>query len=738
MTLQVGTVGQLWRYPVSSFAGEEISHAQLVKTGVTGDRRGAYHERDTGKVVFPGIVRKWNLAPRVSARTAETGAIEISLDGAAWTAVGDPDLASDLAAFCGTQVDFKPYGSPYGEGFVTQRYAFSPVHLVSLQALTALRDLLPQSQIDARRFRPNIVADLPGLDGRCPENRLIGTEFTIGGVRLRGIRASGRCSFTTLAQRDLPEDHDVLRSLIHEFGKDFGIYCEVLVPGDLSQGDPIVLAEPERPIVIVGAGQAGAQVARNLRDLGCRQPIQIFGDEPHAPYERPPLSKAETTQGPSHVLPPELYRELDIDLHLPSSVVRIEPHSKRIVTAEGSTHPYDRLVLALGGRPRELELSSVMHSCVHVLRTADDAARLHPLLGPGIRLAIVGAGWLGLELAATGRLRGCEVTVYGRQERILNRSAPAAVASFVEARHRSEGVALRLGAAPSIRAKGDSVEVVAANSVEQADVVVVAIGIIPNDELAGRAGVAIDDGILINAAGQTSDPAIFAAGDVARLRSDVDHPGLRIESWHNANDQAHALARRRMFLPPEPTPLPRFWSTQYDMTIQIAGLPDPNATPIDFDDGVAPLWDFGSFVVGINRPRDIRQATARLTKAPQESKSPLTAVAKVVSRETPSSRVRIGHRDDFPPGSLNRMEVPGLGAILVVQMNGAFHAADDLCPHAAALLSEGFVEGDRIVCPVHFAEFDLTTGQPFNAPPGCGRLRCYQIELVEGELFVLF
>lgn len=737
MTQDVGRVSQLWRYPVSSFAGEEIDLAKIVADGMVGDRRGAYHERDTGKIVFPSVARRWNIAPRISARTDAESGIEISLDGLKWQRVGDLGLDAELASFCGTPVQFKPYGSALEAGSVVQRYAFSPIHLVSKQSLDALGALLPSSIIDVRRFRPNIVVDLPGLDGRSPENRLIGTEFTIGGVTLRGIRPSGRCSFTTLAQRDLPEDHDVLRTLIKEFGKDFGIYCEVLSPGSVAVGDTVALTEPERPIIIVGAGQAGAQVAKNLRDFGCRQPIEIFGDEPYAPYERPPLSKTDANAELSYVLQPDAFNELKIALHLSTPIKRLDTKARSIVTQDDTVHPYDRLVLATGGRARHLPQVSADDARVHVLRTADDASRLFRQLGDGVRLAIIGAGWLGMEMAASGRQRGCKVTVYARQDRILKRSLPAAVAGFIGARHRAEGVTFRLGAPPSIRTKGSVVEVVAAGRVEPFDLVVAAIGITPNDELASLAGVSVDDGILVNSSGQSSDPAIFGVGDVARI-TDVDGYGHRIESWHNANDQARAVARRLMYLPPEPSPLPRFWSTQYDMTIQIAGLPDPHAVPIDEKGGTSPLWDFGTFVVGINRPRDIRQAAIRLATGAQEAEPVMLGTGHAVSREPTTKRAHLGACNAFSSEIPKRIEVEGLGPVIVSRVKGKYHAADDLCPHAAALLSEGFIEGGRIVCPVHFAEFDLSTGQPFNAPPGCGRLRCYETEVVGDDLFIRF
>lgn len=720
----IGRVDQLWRYPVSSLAGQRQSRATVTEQGVSGDRLGAFHERESGAVVFPGIVRKWNLAPRMAARTSVSGQVEVSLDGVIWRPLDDPALDSALTGFCGTPVVFRPYGSGTDAEPVVQRYDFSPVHLISRQALDALQALLPGSCIDARRFRPNIVVDLPGLDGRCPEYRLVGNRFTIGTVPLRGLRASGRCSFTTLAQRDLPEDRDVLRALIQHFDKDFGIYCEVIAPGTISEGDEIALTEPVRPIVILGAGQAGAQVAHHLRELGCTQPIRVIGDEPYPPYERPPLSKVDgDTRSP--VIPASRYREAGIELRVSTRIDAIDTQRRVLVDTDGTSHPYDRLVIATGGEARTLK-TIPLHPRVHRLRTADDARDLRARLTPGATIAIIGAGWLGLELAATARRRGCAVTVFGRSDRVLNRSVPRVVSRFIETRHRAEGVDLRLDTSPIVRVHDDAVDV----GTERFDALVLAIGMTPNDRLAQEAGLETDDGILVDGRGVTSDPAILAAGDVAQPRGQ----GGRVESWHAANDQARAVARRLMFLPAEPPPPPRFWSTQYDMTLQIVGRPDPDAHPEAHSDGIAPFWDFGSFVVGINRPREIRKAMARLDKRGTPASAP---VRVPVVTDGPARRHVLGPRSAFSGGGPYRLEIPDLGPIVLVYAGGAFRAADDRCPHAEASLSEGFVEDGRIVCPVHFAEFDLTRGTPINAPPGCDHLRCYRVENAGDTLVLL-
>lgn len=699
---RIGQVSDIWRYPVSSFGGERLGSAELVPAGLGGDRLGAFFEVGTGKIVFPSIVQKWNLAPKIAARTGRDG-VEISLDGRLWRPTDHPDLARDLAALTGTAIEYRPYGSDGAR----QRYAFSPLHLVSLQAMQALQGLLPDSLIDPRRFRPNLVIDLPDPSGLQPEYHLIGREFRIGNLTLRGVRPAGRCSFTTLEQPGLPEDKRVLRELIAGFDKNFGIYAEVVTPGPIAIGDAIS-ADLARPLVIVGGGQAGAMTAKALRDLGDPRPIRILGDEPHPPYERPPLSKG--AQDMAYVLPTEDYARLEIDLQTGTSVVRIDRSSREVVTQDGRRQPYLNLILATGGRARGPECR---HGRVHRIRSIEDARALHTVLGPGVRLAIFGGGWLGLELAAVARGQGAAVQLHSRG-RILGR-LPAGVSEYIAARHRAEGVDLDFGPLPDFTERRDAVEVAGHG---RFDALVVAIGMDPNDKLAREAGLEIDNGIKADVGGMTSDPAIFALGDVANWA------GRRIESWHNANDQAQVVARGLLGIAALPLPQPRFWSQQFDMLIQIAGLPDPAAKPVRSEPG---FWDFGSFAIGINRPRDIHRFGA-----PDDATTEAVDTAPITAQR----RALLGRVADFPAGKCHRVELEDPGPVLVVRLEDGFRAADDRCPHVASALSEGFVEGGRIICPVHFAEFDLKSGQPFRAPPGCGRLRCYGIEEVDGLLYL--
>jgi nitrite reductase/ring-hydroxylating ferredoxin subunit len=216
--------------------------------------------------------------------------------------------------------------------------------------------------------------------------------------------------------------------------------------------------------------------------------------------------------------------------------------------------------------------------------------------------------------------------------------------------------------------------------------------------------------------------------------------GICVESWQNANDQPHSAVRAMLSLPPDPTPPAKFWSSQYDLMIQIAGFPDANAQIVRHDGGSQPFWDFGRFAIGINRSRYVRQFAAKL--AVSDIDAPTESVASFpkpsVERKGPAEGVHIGPVGAISEGEIRRIEIGSLGPVAIVHRNHRFLAVNDRCPHAEASLSEGFTEHGRIVCPVHFAEFDLQTGVPFNAPPGCACQACYTVECRNGELFWLF
>lgn len=733
---------------MSSLSGEKLAQASLTSYGIEGDRAYGLFTKESGDIAFPSMQKKWNVAPQVSARYRHDGELELSTDELQWFKPDESALLDALETLFGVKMIALPYGEQVAGKTAEQRYAWSPIHLLSRQALDALKSHLPGHDVDTRRFRPNLIVDLPEMPGYEPELALLGKEFSIGALRLRGTRKCGRCSFTTLAQPGIPEDREVLRTLIQDFGKNFGIYCEVLNPASIAVGDLVRIDfhnELEKPVIIIGAGQAGAMMARSLRDLQYKGPIQLFGEERHLPYERPPLSKGydldERSQTPATlVLQPPDFDELEVDIHLNSRVVEILAADREIETQDGKRHPYKNLVIATGGAARRLPGLERGHGRVHVIRTLDDATNLWRALKSGSKLAVLGSGWLGLEVAAAARTNQCEVKLFARQGRVLSRTVPAEVAKFVEDRHRAAGVQLRLGETPRFRETATHIEIVTSDSAEQVDHLVLAVGITPNDHLARIAGLAVSDGIVADASGRTSDPHIFAAGDVARWISGAYPKGIRIESWQNANDQPRAIARAILSLPPEVPPLMKFWSSQFDMMVQIAGIPDPDAVAIDVDDCERPFWNFGSFAIGINRPREIVKFAANLGISASNMRTDMDAIGVPTLRQNigPAEGTFIGLPDSFPEGEIRRVAIGGLGDVAITRSNGQFHAVNDKCPHADASLSEGFTEGGRIVCPLHFAEFDLRTGEAFNAPAGCGGVACYAVDQRADGLYLRY
>lgn len=331
--------------------------------------------------------------------------------------------------------------------------------------------------------------------------------------------------------------------------------------------------------VIVGGGQAAGWIARTLRAEGFTGSVTIVGDEAHCPYERPPLSKGvlkgEASLESMTMLGADDAVRLDIVLACNTCVTRIDRATGHVICANGETLAYDRLFLATGSRPRTFPtLAPTQSGRLHVLRSQDDAIRLRRNLVAGNHLVVVGGGWIGLEVAATARHLGLQVTVIEANPYLCARSLAPMVSDYLLERHRAAGVVAHLETqVEAIDASGDGVTVVLADgSVILADEVLLCLGARPNDELAREAGLAVNDGILVDRIGRTSDPAIFAAGDVARFPS-AGHM-VRGESWANAQHQGIAAAKSALGGACDYAILPWFWSDQYDMNIQIVGAPE--------------------------------------------------------------------------------------------------------------------------------------------------------------------
>jgi 3-phenylpropionate/trans-cinnamate dioxygenase ferredoxin reductase component len=328
---------------------------------------------------------------------------------------------------------------------------------------------------------------------------------------------------------------------------------------------------PRGPVVIVGGGLAALSFASTLRVAGYAGEITIVGAEAERAYDRPPLSKAFLKDGDAERIRLDDSRLQDVRWRRGRRAEAIDPQAHLLHLADGTALPWETLVLATGARARTLPALAATGRPALTLRELDDARRLRELLQPGTRLLLVGAGVIGLELAATARGLGVDVTVVEAQPRVMSRSAPATLSRFVEARHRAAGVDLRLGrrieqCLPSAVRLDDGSRV-------EADIIVAGIGVVANDELARACGICCDDGIFVDGRGRSSCPGVLAVGDVTRQTHPVSGVVERIETWSNAQNQAAAVAKA--WLDPAAPPYadaPWYWSDQYELRIQCAGL----------------------------------------------------------------------------------------------------------------------------------------------------------------------
>ncbi|MEM7547840.1 MAG: FAD-dependent oxidoreductase [Pseudomonadota bacterium] len=330
--------------------------------------------------------------------------------------------------------------------------------------------------------------------------------------------------------------------------------------------------------VIVGAGQAGAALAAKLRALGFAGAITLIGDEAAPPYQRPPLSKkyllGDLEEARLYLRPLEYYEEQDITLLTGDAVKDIDRAGQQVRLASGQVLDYDRLALTTGSRPRLLPASIGGDLAgVYPVRSLPDVDAMASEFASGARVLIIGGGYIGLEAAAVAAARGLQVTLVELGERILQRVAAAETSDFFRALHRSHGVDIREGTGLS-RLVGEAGRVTQAVLSDETtldiDFALVGVGILPNDDLAVAAGLTVENGIVVDAVTRSSDPLIHAAGDCAVLP--YEGQNIRLESVQNAIDQAEAAAAAMMGHDVSYAPVPWFWSDQYDVKLQIAGL----------------------------------------------------------------------------------------------------------------------------------------------------------------------
>jgi 3-phenylpropionate/trans-cinnamate dioxygenase ferredoxin reductase subunit len=339
-------------------------------------------------------------------------------------------------------------------------------------------------------------------------------------------------------------------------------------------------------IAIVGAGLAGAKAAEALRIDGFAGRIVLFGDEPHRPYERPPLSKdylqGRADRDAAFVHPADWYAQHAVELRLADPVIALDPAAHRLSTRSGDRFGYDKLLLSTGASPVRLPVPGAELAGVHHLRTLDDSDALRAALRPERRVVIIGGGWIGLEVAAAARAAGAAVTVLEQAELPLLRVLGPRLATVFADLHVAHGVRLHtragvtgLGAAAGDRTAVGSVRLDDGQEIA-ADLVVVGVGVRPNVELARSAGLEVDNGIVVDAALRTSDPDICAAGDVANAYHPRLGRQLRVEHWANALHQPAVAAQTLLDQPAEYDRLPYFYTDQYELGMEFTGDPAPD------------------------------------------------------------------------------------------------------------------------------------------------------------------
>ena len=543
-------------------------------------------------------------------------------------------------------------------------------------------------------------------------------------------------------------------------------------------------------LVIVGSGLAGHTLARSLTSLGYAGSVTLVGEEHHAPYDRPPLSK-EFQRGDESTLMLQADGLAGVQLISGCKAVAIDTNRRALALSDGRQLPWDCLVLATGARPRPLA-GSAPQAPVHFLRTLDDARAIRAKLRDGLKLAVIGGGPIGLELAASAGQLGVRVTVLEAAPRLMARTVPPTIAEVLLGHHRASGAQVLLGA--QVKAIDPGGVALADGRRVEADLVVVGIGVVANDDLARAAGIATDDGIFVDGRCRTTQPDVYAIGDVTRQRNPISGRFERIETWSNARGQAQALARQLCggadAAPGAMTgaPAPWFWSDQGSLRLQCAGLPqgDQEARRGDPATGlVVGQWSAGMLVgvAAINAPQDFNllrrlldtgqsispeafaastelhsppnhrpdgaAGTVPVTVAPSAAPPPAPSAAPPPAPSaTPPSPAPAPAQAiapdlaacplaDIEEGAIGSTCLPDGTRIAIYRIRGEeVFATDDKCSHgSSSLCDEGSLEGHLIECGLHLGSFDVRTGKPVSAP--CTKaIRSYPAQVREGTIWI--
>lgn len=406
------------------------------------------------------------------------------------------------------------------------------------------------------------------------------------------------------------------------------------------------MENPAHKVVIIGAGHAGGTLATTLRQYKFEGDVTLLGNEGHPPYQRPPLSKAwlmgHVEEKDLFLKPHAYYADNRIDLHLNDAVSAINREAQVVTTVSGRTFKYDALVFATGARARTTAVLDCRIEGVVTLRDMKDASALRERAKCANNVVIVGGGYIGLEVAASISTRGASITVVERNVRLLDRVASKAIADALQMRHESAGVRFFFETtATAMQTSSSRVNAVTLENGQTlvCDLLLVGMGVTPNDELARAAGIACEGGILVNTQSASSDPRVFAIGDVAVHCASRFGAVRRVESISNAVDQAKQVAAQIVGRPVPNLDVPWFWSDQYELKVQMAGLPAAESTVLtrtsSQDAGTTVLHLSGDRLVGvetINRPRDFMLARTAISRGQrlnleiaQESDAPLAS-----------------------------------------------------------------------------------------------------------------
>ena len=378
-----------------------------------------------------------------------------------------------------------------------------------------------------------------------------------------------------------------------------------------------------KKIVIAGAGHAAGQVVATLRQKKYDGKIVLIGEEEHYPYQRPPLSKkflaGELAAERLYVKPPSFYDDPNIELHLGTRVARIDVADKTVTDVDSNAYDYETLIIATGARVRKLDVPGSALPGVHYLRNIQDVTAMHEYMHADKRLVIIGAGYIGLEVAAVAASKGLHVTVIEMADRVMSRVVSEQVSEFYQAEHRQHGVNLMLSAgltgfSGSIAL--EQVDLTDGTSVA-ADFVLICIGVLPNVELAEEAGLDVDNGIRVDDRCRTSDALVYAIGDCTNHPNSLLGQRLRLESVHNALEQAKTVARNICGDDLQYAQVPWFWSDQYDLKLQIAGISNGYDRTVLRGDPASRAFSClylrdGQLIAidSINSPRDFMQSKA--------------------------------------------------------------------------------------------------------------------------------